>query len=151
LVLAVAVLLSGGVPPRVCHAHADGDRPHRHDDKTGRHTHDDEDCTVTDAVPHVHLSFFGFEMTLPISDRHDGDDRNQQDREFTLVAIAPAGAAVMALNSHLLRCLSLLPPALPTAHCSAADEQNHLVMSSEDCSIPLCDSARRERSGVLVV
>lgn len=176
LVLAAVMLPSGTMSPGVCHAHAEGDRPHRHDrphyyeanhsdqhdghgphdadhrheDDSARHSHDGE-CTVTRAVLHVHVNLFGFEMTLPSSgqDRHEGQEK--QSTGTAQFVIGPDSPAISGPHAYSLRNLLLPPTALPAGCCLSPDEHHHLVKSSEHCSIPLCDSARRERSGVLIV
>jgi len=156
LVLGAAVLLSSMIPPGVCHAHAEGDRPHRHDhshhrrDEHGDYgrekSHDDDERAVTEAVPHIHINVFGFELTMPSSDR---EDQKGPHVVTELVLIASNNPAIVGARAELLRSVSLLSPPLPNVHCPASDENYQLAVFSADSSIPLCDSARRERSGVL--
>ena len=176
--LLVAIMLPGRtIPPGLCHAHADGDRPHRHDRPhhhaaahaerhdghshddaddahrpgSPRHSHDHDECTVTEAVPHVHVNFFGVDITLPISDRDHRNNQEEQSHGLALVAVVSDSPAVVGQSPISWKNFSLAPSALSNAIYCAADEHNHWVKSSEACSIPLCDSARRERSGVLIV
>ena len=156
LVLGAAVLLSSMIPPGVCHAHAEGDRPHRHDhahhhcDGHGDHarevSHDNHERAVSESVPHIHINVFGFELTLPSSDR-EGQKGPHVVTE--LVLIASNNPAIVRAPAEWLRSVSILSPPLPHVPCPASDESSRLAVFSVDSSIPLCDSARRERSGVL--
>jgi len=174
LLLAAAVLLGGVVPPGVCHAHAEGGRPHQHDSSNDRQHRADRPAqhawnrpahdlhrdrhrelrkgTVHDSVPHFHVDFLGFELTLPMAVRHKADEPSQPYGGLCLIDMAPGDAPVAAVSSELsggrLRWPSSLPRLLEH-HGYQADVRSLAELSAEASSIPLCDSARGERSGVL--
>lgn len=168
LALAAALLPGGMIPPGVSHAHADGDRPHRHaadhadcnqghaHDEADHHgsprqSHDHEESTLTEAIPHVHVNLFGIDLTLPISERDRHDSQEQESHGLELVAAGLDHPAIVGQSSHSPNKLILLPPAPPAAGGDTAGEQHRLVKSTEACSIPLCDSVRRERTGVFII
>ena len=165
IVLAVGILLGGTVPPGVCHSHEGGALPHRHDgrrvvrhDGDDRHQHEPaghahahDESLVSERAPHVHLNVFGFEITLPIPDRARDDGQDQQANGPSLVAVVSDSPAIVGQNLNTSSSLLLPPAASPDSFGCARYDCNHSVKSAEACAIPLCDSARRERTGVLVV
>jgi hypothetical protein len=172
--LAVTLVVCGSMPPGMCHAHADGDRPHRHD--SGHHhaadfdhghahyemdhpdhhashecSHEHKDAVITEAVPHVHMNFFGFDWTLPISEPNSSDGRGEDSHELLFVAVAADQPASVRTVSHSPNDLSLLSFTHPSSAGIAIGEDQFSMKPTEACSIPLCDSARRERTGVLLI
>lgn len=163
--------------PVLRHSHADGDTLHRHSaatvvghghshahgakhshsprhvhrlGATAKHTHKNS-ATRSAALPvaHAHLFWFGFEWSLPIpaSGRSDSDRLAASVEqwvplvsEIVLQDASQAGASIVAADR-----------ALP------AELEPHLVVRSvnrplnEPIVAWLCDTARRERSGVLVI
>jgi len=165
LLLAALVLAWGTVPPGVQHAHGGGsDGNHRHDGchevaHHGAHDYDFDDehhehgtlaevSLLADYVLHLHWQFLGVEFSLPVPEEPaDGNDDEgtvppavvRLVNEIVLATQARPSfgrvllAAVCAPSTDVVRSLEPipLPPNLVT-------------------SIPLCDSARLERSGVLL-
>ena len=149
VVLAVSTLFIG-VPARQ-HSHAAGDRPHSHlharhvhaHDVDAHHGHDHEHAHngVDSSYAHVHVTLFGVDFTLPA----DSDDDENHDVRCTFLGPAPSGVETDQSNSQLSvvaepvmgagRPLSIVPPFRSIAAAAA----------------PLCDTARHERSGVLLI
>jgi hypothetical protein len=115
---------------------------------TIRHSHDGGTLTFSAAAPHVHVSFLGFESTMPSSDR-DGQER--QNAETDLVFIAPSNAASGGAHVDLQKSISRLPTWPSATRRSVFGLDEVITRFSEASSIPLCDRARRERSGVLII
>ena len=165
LLLSALVLSWGVVPPGVQHAHAGGDdATHRHGEchETAHHGSHDHDCDgehrehrnvpdvslLADFVLHLHCQFLGMEFSMPAP----GEPNNNDDGEGTVPA-----AVVRVMNEKGLTTQagpSFGRVLLPVTCTPNAD----VVRNSEPeprppnlvTSIPLCDSARLERSGVLL-
>jgi hypothetical protein len=168
LALVAIMLPVGVVSPGVCHAHADGDRPHRHvrnehshqrehghhnSEKlvqTSHHRHHDGDCALARATSHAHVNLLGFHITLPVSDR-DGDRESEQSSEFTHFVIAHTVMPVSASQSTVEEVLSQWTNCASALDDDSVDNRPKWEGQTSASSIPLCDSARRERSGVLVI
>ena len=165
LLLSALVLAWGMVLPGVEHAHVGGHVPaHRHEEchelaHHGSHYHDSDDehhdnATVPDVsmladyVLHLHWRFFGMEFSMPAPDEpaDHGDDegtvlpaivRATNEEGLTTQAGPSFGRVLLAVictpNADVVRNLKPIP------------RPPNLVTSS-----PLCDSARLERSGVLL-
>ena len=164
-VLSALLLASGVVPPGIQHAHAGGsDATHRHDgfhDAIFHASHSQESnnehhvdaaradaSLLADCVLHLHWQILGMEFSIPVPEApSDGN----HDSSAVLPAVVRAmkeimpatqtgpsfGGVVLSgdlrLDTAVVSNLSTIPrlPNLAT-------------------SIPLCDSARLERSGVLL-
>ncbi len=182
--LSALLIATTTMPPGVCHAHAQGDVPHRHDRAAAghRHVHGDaehshaehgrarphwhdllgrellgrgaaidfnRDRDARDVAPvraHLHLSWLGFEFTLPASNIPDDSDPNRGGSSPCFVR--PLGDAVADVRlltgtNHLslVGAVDVLSTAEPV--CLVAPH------SSKPACVPsLCDTARHERSGV---
>ena len=165
LLLSALVLAWGVVPSGIQHAHAGGnDSTHRHGDcheaaHHDSHDHDLDDdhhdhatlpdaSLLADSVVHLHWQFLGIDFSMPAPEQPiDGNDDHgtippaivRVANEIVLAAQAgPSSsrvfpAVICALSADVVRDVQPVPrpPNLVT-------------------SIPLCDSARFERSGVLL-
>jgi hypothetical protein len=144
VVLAVSTLFIG-MPARQ-HSHAAGDRPHSHLHARHVHAHHGHDHEhvhdgVESSYAHVHVTLFGVDFTLPA----DSDDDKNHDARCTFLGQAPSGVEMDQSNSHSSlvadpvmdagRPLSIVPTFRSIAAAAA----------------PLCDTARHERSGVLLI
>ena len=133
----VAALLFAGLPAWE-HAHAGGNRTHDH----GHEHHGSGEPHA-----HFHVTLFGIEFTLPVeSDGQDESDDNDDSSagKSTYLVSAPASPDAAQSSLPLSPCLVLFDTAqvlqsLPTFHSKTA------------VAAPLCDAARHERSGVLLV
>jgi len=165
LLLSAMVLAWGIVPPGYQHTHAGGrDSTHQHEDcqEVARHvSHDRESgdghhahtsapdvSLLADYVLHLHWRLLGVEFSMPVPEEPvEGDDdgntvppvivRGMSEVVPTTLASPSFGrvllAAICTPNADMVR---ILTPVLRSPN---------LVTS-----IPLCDSARLERSGVLL-
>jgi hypothetical protein len=174
LLLSILLIAGNGISPGVTHAHAEGDRPHRHEHhgdgdivhshshRTGDHGHghhdhgnradqivpDDDPCRVEESIAHTHINVFGVPLTLPLKEE-GGSQRNQ---ELPVVKVdALAAACVVRANNLPTAGFWISLSALPPCVRSALDNDVSMCRAPQATHIPLCDTARRERSGVLVV
>ena len=165
LLLSALVLAWGFVPPGFEHAHAGGgDSDHQHDEcrevaHHDSHDHDTDDghhehATETDVtllvdhVLHLHWRLLGVELSVPVSvEPADGDDEDTVPPPVVRVTneIVPATQAG-PLFGRVLLVASCAPSADVVRNLEPIPRPPNLVTS-----IPLCDSARLERSGVLLV
>jgi hypothetical protein len=167
LLISTAVLVWTTMPPAIVHSHRDGDDPaHRHEVGTTHHDlHHHHDLAhasdhvharpaaldfVESGTPavHCHWQLLGFWFALPFSgERNDGED----ERGMAKVAIvdvadgdglaSPTGIALAQAVCE--PCPAASPGLVPLASTLQGPQRQ---MSST----PLCDSARLERSGVLL-
>lgn len=135
VVLALNTLLMG-VPARQ-HSHAAGDRPHSHGHGQG---HDCEEDGVGSSVAHMHVTLFGVEFTLPAE---SSDDDSHEGRATFLVTAPPTIDANPA--SHFAW---FAQPVLDIVQTVQAAPAFRCITAS---AAPLCDAARHERSGVLLI
>jgi hypothetical protein len=169
LLLAAVLASRAASPPGFYHVHAGGDQPHRHhslagldhaDDGHGDHAlstnsryeHDGGWQGVWSdlqpAIAHTHFCWFGWEMSLPLPAIPDDSVPGEDGSELILVQV---------MGDHEW---NLQPPAqsatiLPLDYraplAEAAIDRPPEHASSPALIPPLCDSARHERSGVLVI
>jgi len=165
LLLSALVLAWGMVPPGVQHAHAGGNNTtHRHDDchevaHHGSHSHDSDDehhehATVPDVslladyVLHLHWQFLGMEFSMPAPEEpaDNGDDQGTVPPAIVR-AMNEEGLTTQAGPSfgRVLLAVPCTPNADVVRNSEPVPRPPNLVTS-----IPLCDSARLERSGVLL-
>jgi hypothetical protein len=135
VLLALNTLLIG-VPARQ-HSHAAGDRPHSHG-HSQRHQHEQDG--MGSSVAHMHVALFGVEFTLPAE---SSDDASHEGHATFLVASPPAIDANQA--SHFAH---LVQPVLDVGQPVQAVATFRCITASV---APLCDTARHERSGVLLI
>lgn len=135
LSLVFGVLFTG--VPAWQHAHAAGDRPHAHrHGQDHEHEHDGmEDCHC-----HRHFWLLGVVFTLPI----ESDDGDSHEEQTTFLVASPTVMDAVQPLHFVSPALSILQAGEParieaTFRCLAASVA------------PLCDAARHERSGVLLV
>ncbi|MFV2069875.1 MAG: hypothetical protein ACC645_23160 [Pirellulales bacterium] len=165
LLLSVLVLAWEIVPPWVQHAHLGGsDVTHRHngcdevaDHASHNHESDDEHhdhATVSDVslladdVLHLHWRLLGVEFTMPV--REEPVEGNNDGNTVPPAIVRVMSEVVPATQAGPSFCQVLLAAVcMPSADVvwtrAPAPRSPNLVTS-----IPLCDSARLERSGVLL-
>jgi hypothetical protein len=166
LLLSASVLVWGIVPPAIRHAHeGGGKRDHRHDaaarhdlkshhhhhrdgaDHPHEHEHVAEPTALGDFVVHLHWTLFGLDFSVPASQQGENDEEDGASRLALirlvdeLPAVAPGGPDSPGV--------SLVTPPLPGTELVAVETSPSHAPHSV-ASIPLCDSARLERSGVLL-
>ena len=162
--LSALVLAWGVVPPGFEHAHAGGHSDHQHDkcrevSHHGSHHHDTDDehhehaaesdaTGLVDCVLHFHWRLLGVEFSMPVpTEPADGDDEGTVPPAVVRMTseIVPATQAGPAFGRVLLAA-SCAPSADVVRNLEPIPRPPNLVTS-----VPLCDSARLERSGVLLV
>lgn len=162
LVMAWAIL-----PPALRHSHAGGgdsghhhvalethSGPHHHHEfpHTVHHAHDDASLVapsrLVDRIVHFHWTVFGVHFSLPAgdSDGHGDDDANTTDAVLVrLVDDLPAAS----LRGDMGIGVDCCQPSKSTDRVSYTPTC-HSRPDNTISSLPLCDSARFERSGVLL-
>jgi hypothetical protein len=173
LLLAALTLASGLLPPALGHAHDGGDRSHRHDHDQAHHDHRHASPDHVDAhddghaehhrasapagpavgrlaTAHLHIDLGAFGLTIPSpSGSPEGPGRP-----------APAGPAIGAADDETIparidasRFAMPWPGSLAIARVDAAPALPSVLRfaASRGTSPPLCDAARHERSGVLLI
>lgn len=166
VVLSASVLACGITPPAIRHAHHGGaDTNHCHDDGA---KHDSETChhhepdgsdhrheeavgtalaCLGDSLAHLHWRIFGlsFCMPTPQDGEHDEDGGGTSSALVWLVDELPT----LIQTGERSQGVPLAAPPAPGADRVAA-ESSPSHHSPPVSAIPLCDSARLERSGVLL-
>jgi hypothetical protein len=166
LVLAALVLTVAVAPPALRHAHdleegaashhrhdanhhaLDGHVHHSHDGKHHRNDSQPSGASLSSGPwSHLHFHFFGFEFTLPESAPDQGDRESHETEAVSLLSSVPlpvpCGTAQTVLAWLAFPPLTVLPG-------DAALLQVVVASPPPVSSPPLCDRARRERSGVLI-
>ncbi len=177
--LMIAVMAIPAVSsPAFRHRHADGDKSHQHgvasaerhehshshgpsqsqsprhshaaDATKAKHAHDDRAShSAQPPVEHLHVFWFGFEFSLPLSapGRSDSPQPTASTEqwvplisEVTLLDAPQDGSRILAVD--------LLMPTDLAPRLSARANARPL---RQPAVALLCDTARRERSGVLVI
>ena len=162
--LSLAVLVAGVMPPGQVHAHHDGDLPHGHKTDVQRHAdlhvsqshHHGQDhhrgqAASLDSGPrrHMHLVFFGIELTSPFSDEDDERDAAAIGDQIALVRLLDERGQVSEDQARL----RLLEPD-DLSYGSGECERSLVHRGSTPPPVtvpPLCDRARHERSGVQLI
>ena len=165
LLLSALVLVWGVIPPGVEHTHTGGnDASHKHDkcddvahhDSHNHHGDDGhhEHATVPDVslsadnVLHLHWQLLGLELSIPLPEEPvDGtDDENTTLPAFVRVMdeIVPTMQAGLSFDRVLLA--AICTPSVDTVWILEPIPRPPDLVTT----IPLCDSARLERSGVLL-
>jgi len=162
------VMAWGILPPALIHSHeGGGDTDHRHASRTVAvesaedhgHVHDAESAEHGDysqksnqatllgsLVAHLHWDFLGVDLSIPVPAEDGGRDR-AGEQEQVLIRLTDelpmlAGASDSLAVSHM-------PLLQARLDCVSAEESPSRPVGVI-ASIPLCDSARFERSGVLL-
>ena len=174
MLLSALVLTAAVAPPAVRHVHslAGGSRlqhehsSHRHGPGHDRHSPDIESSgqhgELTTHLPpmntaviacgvvwHLHLLLLGVEVTLPDRSSDNEDRRSQPGCEFAL--LRSGDELLLQQSSGSMSVVSAALQSLPSSQGDAAPLQVAAPHSPQVCSMPLCDRARHERSGVLLV
>lgn len=148
-------------PPAILHAHAPGEHDHGRHTHAGRHPHAaahqhrnghrEHSHRVADSLTplptaHWHLSLLGIPLTLPASDQ-DSQDHGTSNLPMVVVPLLPEPSRGVAESLPVPE-LWLPWLADATRIWSLAIERPALKAPPEWGGLPLCDIARRERSGV---
>lgn len=175
--LLIAVMAMPAVSsPAVRHRHADGDKPHQHgvasadrhghshthgsrhsprhshsaDATKAKHSHDGRAShSAQSPVEHLHVFWFGFQSSLPLPapERSDSPRPTASTEQWVPLISEVTLPDASQLGSHI-PALDLLTPTELTPRLPAHSKIRPLRQSAVAL---LCDTARRERSGVLVI
>src|SRR5690606_189389 len=165
--LVAAVLAGSLLSPGVRHAHSQGDVPHSHDaaavvsheDHHGQahdesHTHHgdhrhESDAPSGDLVGHWHISLLGIEFTFPQEDEPH-EPLTQYQGELVVLRLTPDVVVNSAVALADLVNLSS-DTASSADRIDVEGRWSANPLSRPVDRILLCDSARCERSGVLLI
>lgn len=164
LLLSATVFLGSVMPPAVQHAHGGVDQAHNHKATPTAHTHSHphrhshphqskpQKKLATLPTWHRHITLFGWDFHLASSDSPNGSSPRScdlNDQIETLVRLFETNFVVASAPSF-----DWVNIGLPLVMGCAAIEYDGVISSFDRhvrASLPLCDAARGERSGVLVV
>lgn len=158
LLLAAVVLLGCVIPPAVQHVHADGDKAHDHRHHASHsaghrhpHGHEMQTTKAEETPPHRHLHLLGFDFWWPIGEFPDtpGSDDEMAGDDLILVRVLETEA--VSASTPLIDRLIIAFPVWSTI--SGQTIAQVLLRGDREgpTAQPLCDSARCERSGVLLI
>lgn len=164
--LAASVLAAGMMPPAVQHAHADGRVQHDHQSETARHRHthagDHEHTEESDAADrvfseaptlHRHVTFLGFDLTLPVPQpESDADDRdhNRADEPVTLVRVLD-DPSLIPRGDDSSAAIAWRPACGEGSDRLPQEPRPSFVSRGTVLARVLCDAARGARSGVQLI
>ena len=164
VLLAASLLANGSGGHGFGHSHVGGDDSHSHADEptvahdcgthkcshrhsnADEHPHEVEIQWTLASIFHTHLNLFGFDFSVPASDNPHDDDESRSSMWICLVDDSAVVLTARTIDIDLLRTLSLKPSADDVTGSAAATFTTPQVPTA-----PLCDSARFERSGVLLI
>ncbi len=170
LLLIAVMALPAVSSPALRHSHADGDKSHRHDvasvedhvhSQSSRHSHRTDTKTPKHAredranpsaqlpVEHLHVFWLGFESSLPLSapDRSDSPSPSTSTEQWVPL-ISEISLPDDTQDRVQFLAVDLFTPTELTPRLPARSE---VRPPHESAVALLCDAARRERSGVLVI
>lgn len=168
LLVATAVLAWTSMPPAIVHSHSDGEDPaHRHEVCAQHHDHHhhhdsshaanhvhERPATLglvesrTSAI-HCHWQLLGFWFALPFSGDPNGGEDEGGMAKVAIVDLADGDGLAAPTTIALAQAICQPGPAASPAVVPSAPTLQ--TPQRQTISIPLCDSARLERSGVLLV
>jgi hypothetical protein len=165
--LIAALVINTGSAPTVAHAHSGGEQSHDHQPKAiHSHNHADRDADhhhphvghehvrysadISSAVLHVHVSWFGFDITVPIE---SGNNRPDVDSMAWGIAAILKSQQLFTIESNSFWSPQAIAPPLPLGriahdHSGVSNESRRFTMPGH---VLLCDTARLERSGVRII
>lgn len=174
LLLIAVMAIPAMSPPALRHSHADGDKSHQHgaasaerhthgprhahsprhrhsaDAAKTKHTHDDRASQSPQSpVEHLHVFWFGIQFSLPLSapERSDSPRPMVSTEQWVPLISEVTLPDAFQVGSHI-PAVDLLTSTELTPRLTAHSEVRPLPQLA---AALLCDAARRERSGVLVI
>jgi hypothetical protein len=174
--LAICTLIAGMTPPAMRHSHGqstdldralegvdatqansahrpiNGQASHSHhhaavNSQHGRHDHSHRPISsgeISATFDHYHAWFLGWTLTWPVSERsHPKDNNESQDPPYIGVITSISSVSALSGLPNLRAVISI--DAKPAGWHVAAIQQ---FRSLKRHAVPLCDTARHERSGV---
>ncbi len=178
LVMIAVMAIPAVSSPAFRHRHVDGDKSHQHgvasaerhehwhshgpkksqsprhshaaDVTKAKHAHDDRTShSAQPPVEHLHVFWFGFEFSLPLSTPgHSDSPRLTASTEQWVPLISEVTLPGSPQDGSRILAVDLLMPTGLTPRLPARSEVRPL---RQPAVALLCDTARRERSGVLVI
>ncbi|MGB6043547.1 MAG: hypothetical protein WBF93_10360 [Pirellulales bacterium] len=157
-----ALMFAGtGVPTAFEHFHADGDVSHEHESlsplgctASTQHDHSDDDgatqtrvAVFTSDVSHAHVNWFGIQLHWPNPNAPSHDDNEQQSPAETVISTL-AQLFTLSIQSNCSGHQTMNAIAVALGEESVCVRQT-IRASAPVIFPPLCDSARRELTGVL--
>jgi hypothetical protein len=148
-IVAVALLVASAFSAGLSHAHSGGNLAHVHHSGlstlSGHHSHAPADLQLLSAVSHMHVYLFGLEFTVPVKERSQDDASKRTELVVSRL-----------VGDDFDTSLDATPTDWQQLPDMAQLVEQPIVVSS-DCAmtamavdyLPLCDSARHERTGVL--
>ena len=159
--LALVVLLATGVPRfSFSHVHSDGDdhyHSHVHDDAIDStassdhdHPHDAHGAITSLTDRHTHVHWLCFEFEVPAGDDEGGLPSNDQPEPRVELTVPPTATAVSDGFTATLFDFAVIT--LDSyANASSVDANLWAHHPPDAPRVLLCDTARRECAGVLIV
>jgi hypothetical protein len=166
LFLSALVLAWGLAPPGIRHGHEGGeDRSHRHNGGANDEDHNDgrvllangdsrqvgserSPVVLCSLVVHLHWSLLGVDFSVPVSDG-DRSDNGSSSGDPVVVRLVDSVPTPALERDRSVNCDSVT-----VQHSGLAadvDQASSLTPVGPTPSAPLCDRARHERSGVLLI
>jgi len=165
LLLSAAVLMSASARPAIDHAHRGGDKPHqhaqasharRHGHPHRHHAHLAKRATyktfeIANRERHVHVSWFGVELTLRAPVLPD-DSMREVDGQSQFVVVPCVVVPVDSQSTQLKPDIWLSTQfESGGAHSFMPVPISGRFSNTPAIATPLCDTARHERSGVQLI
>lgn len=160
LLLSATVFLGSVIPPAIQHAHANGSQSHDHDHQAhADHTHLHLDTHSSHESPsesfqaeHCHLTFLGWDLHLPSSNSPELPSPGSKclgDQSETLIRLIDTNIVLVLTPTFewLEIDFSLDSPLRAAKTDSVLLQRGRMPLAS----LPLCDSARGQRSGVQLI
>ena len=174
LLLIAVMTIPAASSPALRHSHTDGDKSHQHGATSAerhahgpRHSHSSRHRQSADAaqakhshgsrpihsaqspVEHLHVFWFGFQSSLPLSaPEQSGSPRPTASTEQWVPLISEVTLPNASRIGSPIPAMDLL---LPTELTPRLPARSKVRPPHESVVAWLCDTARRERSGVLVI
>ena len=166
--LLIAVMAMPAVSsPALRHSHADGDKSHQHgvasaerhghshthghaNATKAKHSHDDRvSHSPQSPIEHLHVFWFGFQTSMPLSAPDQSESpRPMASTEQWVPLISEISLPDAVQDGSTMLAVDLFTPTGLTPRMPARSE---VRPPPESAVALLCDTARRERSGVLVI
>jgi hypothetical protein len=148
----VALLISAGFSAGMRHAHPGGGGWNHH------HEHAPEVLAATEAAPtgrlgwfstplHMHIFILGFQFTLP-ADENSSDESTEKNGADPVVMRLAADDLADSSTKVPVTIWNAVPIAAPLVATNPAPAVDMFCRLTPLSALPLCESARHERSGV---
>jgi hypothetical protein len=166
--ISTAVLVWTTLPPAIVHSHSDGDDPaHRHEVRITHHDHHHHHHNLDHASDHVHArpaasdcaesrsfavhchwQLLGFWFALPFSNERGDREEERGTAKVAIVDLADDDGVASPTGIALTQWVCQPSPAASPGFVPLVSMPRG--PQRQTSSTPLCDSARLQRSGVLL-